>query len=136
MRFEWLDAIVPQNFRLRTHPQHKGNVRAVNIGVEQTDFVPHLFKCNGKIDGQRGLTDATFSRSDGDDGFYSRQGLWSRWLLARAGRHGSVQRVTFSFHYNGRPRRRWCRGRDHAPSTRDAQYPCSSSNRTLPRNMR
>ena len=42
VRFQRLDAVVAENFRLRVEAQHERNVGTVDVGVEQADLVSQL----------------------------------------------------------------------------------------------
>ncbi len=39
--FDRLDAVVADHARLRVHAQHQRNVGAIDVSVEQPDFVSH-----------------------------------------------------------------------------------------------
>jgi hypothetical protein len=61
--------------------EHKRNVGAVNIGIEQTRLEPELRQRQGKVHGERGFSHASFAGTDGYDRIHARQGLWPRlWL--------------------------------------------------------
>ena len=88
--FERLNAVVAEHLGLRVDAQHQGNVGAVNVGVEQADFVSQLGQNDREIDGERGLAHAAFAGTDGDDGAHTGQrlrgwrllllsGAWGRW---------------------------------------------------------
>ena len=88
MSFERLNAIVPEHLGLRVEAEHQRNVGAVNIRVEQADFVSQPGQNDCEIDGERGLSYAAFARTDRDDSAHTGQGLrrWRLLLLAGAGR--------------------------------------------------
>ena len=65
----------PTTDRGLARAEHQGNVGAVDVGVEQPDFVAHARERDGEIDGQRGLADAAFAGPDGDDAVDAGQGL-------------------------------------------------------------
>src|SRR5215831_10573418 len=73
--FERLNAVLSDHPRLRVHPQHERDVGAVNIGIEQADFVAHLGDRDGQIYRQRGLADTPLARADCDDGVHPWQRL-------------------------------------------------------------
>ena len=58
--------------------QHQRNIGAIDIGVEQSDFVAHTRQRNSQIDGERGLTYATFPGSDCNDAVNSGKRLRRR----------------------------------------------------------
>ena len=82
MRFQRLNAIFSQNFRLRTGAQHQRHIRAVNIGIEQADLMPQLGHRNRQVHRKRRFPDATFSGSDSNDGLDPRQRLRGWRLLS------------------------------------------------------
>ena len=88
------NAVLANHARLVAHAQHQRDIGAVDVGVEQPDFVPHLDQRDGEVDRERGLADTALARTDGDDGVHARQRL--RTLLRRAMlmRYLCVQRVT------------------------------------------
>ena len=47
--------------------QHQRNVGAVDVGVEQADFVAHARQRDGQIYRERGFADAAFTGANGDD---------------------------------------------------------------------
>jgi hypothetical protein len=63
-------------------PSIRGNVGAVDVGVEQPNFVADAGERNGEIDGERGFADAAFARADGDDAVDAGKRLRSGRLLA------------------------------------------------------
>src|SRR6266850_3583571 len=77
-----LDAIVPQYFRLLAQSQHQRNVRSVDVGIEETDFVPHPREDDRQINSQSGLADSPLAGADGDDGVNAREWLRTGRLLA------------------------------------------------------
>ena len=77
---ERLNPIVAENLGLRVEAQHQRNIGAVNVGIEQADFVSQLGQNNGEIDRERGLSHTAFARTNGDDSAHTRQGL-RRWRL-------------------------------------------------------
>ncbi len=95
-RFDRLDAVFADHARLRVHAQHQRDVGAVDIGVEQADFVSHLGEGNGQIHRQRGLADASLARTDGDDGVDPGQRLRAllRGTLSMLMRRMCAQKIT------------------------------------------
>ena len=82
MRFQGLNAVFSQNFRLRTGTQHERHIRAVNIGVEQADLMTEPSHGNRQVHRKRRLADAAFSGSDSNDCFHARQRLRGWRLLS------------------------------------------------------
>ena len=72
VRFERLNAVVGENFRLRVEAQHQRHVGTIHIGIKQTDFVSELGQDNRKIDSERGLSHAAFAGTNGDDSAHTR----------------------------------------------------------------
>ena len=54
-------------------PDHPGNVRAVDVGVEQPDARPHLREPRGEVHRDGGLPDPTLPARDRDDVLHARQ---------------------------------------------------------------
>ena len=79
---EGLDAIVPQDFRLLAQSQHQRNVRSVDVGIEETDFVAHPGEDDRQVNGQSSLADSPLAGADGDDGIDTGQRLRTGRLLA------------------------------------------------------
>ena len=95
MRFERLNAIIAQNLGLSIQSEHQRHVRAVDVGIEQSNFVPHRRKRNGEVYRERGLSRRLPSRTNGNDGIDSGQRLRSRGLLSGTRGHRSAQGITF-----------------------------------------
>src|SRR5581483_803767 len=82
---ERLNAVVGQQPWCRARAQHERHVRAVDVGIEQADFVSELAESEGEVHSQCGLADAALSGTDSDNGIYARQRLRAGGLLWAAG---------------------------------------------------
>ena len=51
--------------------EHDGHVGAVDVGVEQADFVAEFREREREIDGDGGFADAAFAAGDRDEIFYA-----------------------------------------------------------------
>ena len=78
------NAVAIHHFGRHRGAQHGGDVGAVHVGIEQSDFEAHASQRDGEVDGQRGLADAALARTDGNDGIDARQRL-------RPSRFGTVR---------------------------------------------
>ena len=79
------------HFRLAVHAQHQRNVGAIDVGIEQADFVTHLGQGDGQIHRERGLTDASLAGTYGDDGIDTGKRLRPGGGLSGLMRHMCVQ---------------------------------------------
>ncbi len=83
-----MDALVGRGARFFARAKHDGNVRAVDVGVEQADFVAKFRECQREVDGDCGFADAAFAAGDRDQIFYAGDWLARRELLGlRCWRH-------------------------------------------------
>ena len=95
-RFNGLDAVFTDHARLGVHSKHQRDVGAVDVGVEQANFVSHFGECNGQIHRQRGLAHASLTGTNCDDGVDAGQWLRAllRWTWSVLMRCMCVQRIT------------------------------------------
>src|SRR5207244_10751715 len=82
MSFERHDPIICQDLRLGAGSQHEWHVWAVDVSIEQANFMAELRQCDRQVHCQRGFAHATFAGADGDNRFHSGQRLRRRRLLA------------------------------------------------------
>ncbi len=66
-----LDLVVGPNGGLARGAEHQRHIGAVDVGVNEADAIAQFRQSDGEIDRQRGLADAAFAGSDGDDGLDS-----------------------------------------------------------------
>src|SRR5438132_1353764 len=59
----------------------QSNVRPVDIGVEEPDFVSHFGQDDREVDGESGLADSAFAGAHRDNGVHARKRLRTRRLL-------------------------------------------------------
>src|SRR3984957_13075314 len=91
LRFDGMDALVGRGARFFAGAEHDGDVGAVDVGVEQADFVAEFGEGEREINGDCGFADASFAAGDGDEIFYAGDGLARGELLGlRYWRHISV----------------------------------------------
>ena len=70
---ETMGAIVfARHLRLLVGAEHERDVRAINVAVEQSNFVAHLTQGDCQIDRERGLADSALAGTDGNDGVDAR----------------------------------------------------------------
>ncbi len=71
LRFDRMNALVGRGPRFFLRAEHDGDVRAVDVSVEQADLVAEFRESERKIDGDCGFADAAFAAGDGDEIFYA-----------------------------------------------------------------
>ena len=95
MSFERHDPIICQDLRLGAGSQHEWHVWAVDVSIEQANFMAELRQCDRQVHCQRSFAHATFAGADGDNRFHSGQRLRRRRLLAGARGIRRTQASTF-----------------------------------------
>ena len=88
-----LDAIFSDHFWLTAYSEHQRNVWAVNVGIEQADFVAHFCESDGEVHRQRGFSYAAFAGTYRKDDIDSGEGLRSLCGLTGMRRHVCVQGI-------------------------------------------
>src|SRR6267154_3906742 len=83
LRLHGNDVLVCGGLGLLRRAPHNRHVRAVHVGVEQSDLVSELRQSQREIHRNGGLADAAFAAGDGDEVFYPRNGLAFRLLHGR-----------------------------------------------------
>ena len=82
------DASFADGLRLLLGAQHDGHVGAVDVGIEQADFVAQLRERQGQVHGYRGFAYAAFAAGDRDQIFHAGDRLTLRhWLGCWSWRH-------------------------------------------------
>ncbi len=62
-----LHQVLANDAWLACRAEHGGNVRSVDVGVDEADAVAELGERNGEVDGNGGLADAALAGADGYD---------------------------------------------------------------------
>ena len=76
------DAITLGDLRRFVGAEHERNVRAVDIGIEQSDLVTQAGQSDGKVHRQSGFSYAALAGADSDNRLHARNGL--RFLRLRS----------------------------------------------------
>jgi hypothetical protein len=89
------NAIVSEHLGLHTRAEHKRDVGAINVSIEQTNFVPQFGQGERQIHGQGSLSHSSLAGTYSDNRFDARKRLRPLGRLTGTRRHRSIQDITF-----------------------------------------
>src|SRR5438477_2486130 len=95
MNLERHNPVISQDLRLGAGSQHEWYVWAVDVSIEQANFMAELRQCDRQVNCQRGFPHAALSEPYPDICFPPSQRLGSWGLLPGRGGFGEIQASTF-----------------------------------------
>src|ERR1700722_1269720 len=113
MRIDGFDAIVAENFWLRSDAEHERDVGTVDVSIQQTNLVAEFGQRERQIHRECGLSYSAFAGPHRDNRIHAGKRLRALRLTGTR-RHGGVQEITFQYWWM-KPRlrlysrQRWCR---------------------------
>src|SRR5437899_10782176 len=95
MNLERHNPVISQDLRLSAGSQHEWYVWAVDVSIEQANFMAELRQCDGEVNCKRSFAHAALSGAYRDNCFHSGQRLRRRRLLAETWGIRRTQASTF-----------------------------------------